>query len=147
MATLKDVLLDPAKRPGLVRDCTALVDDEVAKKSGFSGMAVKMGFKVLKGVKPGIVASVVDGLLDEWVANLEDHFTRWQADGKGASFGAFASRDAGNVAERLLAVTDARAKKVDNPLLVKTYNGLRPTAKEHVVAGVPGLGRVVDRYL
>ena len=114
MALLKDKLLDPTKRPALVRDCARLLDDEVAAKGGLSGLPIKAAFKVVKAVKPGFIEHVIDGLLDDWVHNLEGHFARWHEGGAPASFGSFVARDAGAVAEQLLAVTGARSRKGDN---------------------------------
>jgi hypothetical protein len=51
------------------------------------------------------------------------------------------------VADRLLEVTDARAKKVENRAVGAAYEKLRPSAKDHVITAVPGLGRVVDKHL
>lgn len=144
---LADKILNNPRRSDLERDCVALVEAEVDKKSGISGFAIKAGFKVVKSVKPGFLESVVQGLLPAWVDKLEDHYSRWQAAGAPGTFGAFCAKDASGVAERLLEVTDAKAKKVDNPGVGKAYATLRPSAKEHVVAAVPGLGRVVDKYV
>lgn len=147
MPTLKEKLLIPANRPRLVQDCRVLLDDEVDKKGGLSGLAIKGAFKVVKSIKPGFIESVIEGLLDEWVDKLEDHYQRHLASGSTRTFGAFAAADAGGVAEKLLEVTDARARKVDHKTVVSLYQKLRPNAKDHVVAAVPALGRVVDRYL
>lgn len=147
MATLKEKLLTPARRPTLVRDCSALVDQEVDRKSGLSGLAIKAAFKTVKAIKPGFIDHVIDGLLDEWVDKLEAHHGRWTDGGATGTFGAFCTREAASVAERLLEVTDARSRKVDNRTVASLYDRLRPNAKEHVIAAIPGLGRVVDKNL
>ncbi len=146
MATLQDQLLTAANRPKLVRDCAGLIDEEVGKKGGLSGLAIKGAFATVKAVKPGFIDSVISALLDEWVGKLEGHFVRWNDGGKVGTFGASCTRDAGGVAEKLLEVTDAKAKKAD-PKLASLYGKLRPNAKDHVVSAVPGLGRIVDKYL
>lgn len=146
MATLQETLLTPTNRPNLVRDCAKLIDEEVGKKSGFSGLAIKGAFMTVKAIKPGFIESVISTLLDEWVGKLEGHHERWIAAGKSGTFGTFCSRDPGGVAEKLLEVTDARAKKAD-PKIASLYSKLRPNAKEHVVTAIPGLGRVVDKNL
>ncbi len=146
MATLQETLLTTSNRPSLVRDCARLVDEEVGKKGGLSGLAIKGAFATVKAVKPGFIEGVISALLDEWVGKLEGHFGRWTDGGKVGSFGAACTKDAGGVAEKLLEVTDGKAKKAD-PKLATIYNKLRPNAKEHVVSAVPGLGRVVDKYL
>ncbi|MSQ83232.1 MAG: hypothetical protein EXR77_10030 [Myxococcales bacterium] len=147
MPTLSEKLLVPANRPKLIADCAGLIDEEVNKKSGLSGIFIKTAFKTVKAVKAGFIESVIDNLLDRWVDKLESHYTNWQSSGASGSFGGFCTKDSSGVAERLLEVTDERAKKVDNRTIVALYGKLRPNAKEHVAAAVPGLGRVVDRHL
>lgn len=144
--TLGEILLAPTNRPKLIRDCAGLIDEEVHKKSGLSGLAIKGAFATVKALKPGFIDGVINMLLDDWVGKLEGHFTRWVDGGKSGSFGSTCTRDAGGVAEKLLEVTDARAKKAD-PKVASLYNKLRPNAKEHVTSAVPGLGRIVDKYL
>lgn len=147
MPTLSEKLLVPANRPRLIADCARLIDDEVDKKSGLSGLVIKGAFKTVKAVKAGFIEQVIDNLLDRWVEKLDSHYQRWQAAGSTGTFGGFCATDTGGVAEKLLEVTDDRAKKVDNKTIVALYGKLRPNAKEHVVSAVPGLGRVVDKYL
>ncbi len=147
MPTLSEKLLVPANRPRLITDCARLIDEEVDKKSGLSGMVIKAAFKTVKAVKAGFIEQVIDNLLDRWVEKLDGHYQRWQSAGATGSFGGFCATDTGGVAEKLLEVTDDRAKKVDNKTIVSLYGKLRPNAKEHVVSAVPGLGRVVDKYL
>ncbi|MSP92537.1 MAG: hypothetical protein EXR79_12175 [Myxococcales bacterium] len=144
---LHDHLLTAERRPRVVSDCIHLIDEEVDRKGGLSGFALKAAFKAVKAVKPGFIAEVTDGLLPEWVEKLEAHFARWEAAGKTTSFGQFCARDAATVAERLLEVTDARARKGGHRTVLALYEKLRSGAKEHVIAAVPGLGRVVDRNI
>ena len=144
--TLREILLAAPNRPKLIRDCAGLIDEEVAKKGGLSGLAIKGAFATVKAVKPGFIDGVINALLDDWVGKLEGHFTRWTEAGKVGSFGGVCGRDAGGVAEKLLEVTDGRAGKAD-PKIASLYRKLRPNAKEHVISAVPGLGRIVDKYL
>ena len=48
MASLQESLEVDGKRPVLVRACCALIDDEVARKRGLSGLAVKGAFKAIE---------------------------------------------------------------------------------------------------
>jgi len=145
--TLSEKLITAANRPRLIADCARLIDDEVDKKSGLSGLVIKGAFKTVKAVKAGFIEQVIDNLLDRWVEKLDGHYQRWLAASAAGTFGAFCASDTAGVAEKLLEVTDDRAKKVDNKTIVALYNKLRPNAKEHVVSAVPGLGRVVDKHL
>ena len=66
MAELKDFVCSDDNRASVVRDTAQLVDEEVRAKGGFSGAAIKLGYKTVKAVKPGLIPNVVDGLLDNF---------------------------------------------------------------------------------
>ena len=53
MATLQEMLLRPDVEPQVVSDTLALVDSELASKSGLSGTAVKIAFKAITSLAPG----------------------------------------------------------------------------------------------
>jgi hypothetical protein len=50
------------------------------------------------------------------------------------------------VSEALLAITDGRAQRAKNQAVKGTYEKLRPTAKKHVEAAVPRIGRLVAKH-
>lgn len=141
---LKDLLGDPSKRADVVRDCVDLIDLEVKDKSGLSGMAIKAGYAVVKGVKPSFVSESVDHLLDSFAEKLDAVYQEAKTDGKPVAkhFEASASR----VADALLEITDAKAKKSKYAAIVKTYEKLRGSAKQNVEAAVPRLGALVAKY-
>lgn len=147
MTTLKDTLLTPEKRPRLVEDTARLVDSEVSAKSGISGLAIKAGYKTINAIKPTLVKDAVDNLLDRFVEKLEPFYTQWNEGGRNGSFGNFLNSRTREVANALLAVTDDRAKNVDNKTIKKTYEKLRPQGEKNVEQAVPGLGRTLDRHL
>lgn len=147
MSTLKDILCAPEKRPQVVRDAARLVETEVDSKSGLSGIAIKTAFKAVSKVKPGLVAEVVDSLLERFVEQLEPFHKEWVDGGKKESFEGFITARKSKVANALLGVTDARARQVHNQTLKKSYEALRPQGEKHVEAAVPGLGRALGRYL
>lgn len=146
MTTLKDIVSSD-KRPAIVRDAVNLVDSEVASKSGISGMAIKAGYKAVKAIKPTLVQDAVDNLLDKFVDKLEPFFSAWNDGGRSGSFDAYLNGRQKEVANALLSVTDERAKSVDNKTVRKTYEKLRPQGEKNVIAAVPGLGRVLTKYI
>src|SRR4051794_8591208 len=81
MDSLKETLLDAAKRDGVIDDCLTLIDQEVAGKGGLTGLAVKGAYAVVKKIKPGFVREVVVGLLPDFVARLEPYYRDWRKDG------------------------------------------------------------------
>ena len=51
------------------------------------------------------------------------------------------------MSEALLGVTDVRAQRSTNRALKSLYSKLRPKAKEHVKAALPGVGRTLEPYV
>ena len=148
MATLMERLGGDAKRPQLLDACCRLIDQEVARKSGFRGLAVKGGFKAIKKIKPGIIRGVLDSLFDEFIEKLEPYFVEYEADPSLAStFGAHISSKRRQVANSLLGVTDARARVSKMAVAKKLYHKLRPSAEGHVQDAIPGMAQVLDRNL
>ena len=144
MAMLKDLLGDPQNRSRVIHDCVDLIDAEVKDKGGLSGMAIKAGYAVVNGIKPTFVAEAVDHLLDEFSAALDP--TYQAAKSAGRPVAAYFVEQKSQVADALLAITDAKSKRAKTPAVVKTYEKLRGTAKQHVEAAVPRLGKLVEKY-
>jgi hypothetical protein len=141
---LNDVLNDETKRASIVGDVCRLVDDEVAKQRGISGVAVKAGYKLVQGVKPGFVRRVVEALLPEFAQALEP--IRQQAVAEGESVDSYFAAHAPEVAEALLAVTDGRAEGSEHTSVKGAYGKLRGSARKNVERAVPGLGRIIESY-
>lgn len=146
MSTLVDKLTAPEVRPKVVSACVDLVDREVDGKGGLSGMAIKAGYKVVKALKPGFVTSVVDTLLPEFAEALAPIHAR-EATAGPDSFVRYVEGHGEEVADALLQVTDARAGKAKNATVKKTYERLRPSAKQNVIAAVPNLAATLRPFL
>jgi hypothetical protein len=146
MSSLTELLLQPAKRPLVVEGCAQLIDDEVAAKGGFSGLAVKGAFMVVKKIKPGILREVVDRLLDESVSKLEPFYKTYVQAG-GGNLQLFMQQHSETIASSLLEVADRRAAESTNRVLKGAYDKLRPAGAKHVEAAIPGLARLLGRHL
>ncbi|CAN0556736.1 unnamed protein product, partial [Laminaria digitata] len=146
VTSLKEIVSSD-QRPAIIRDAVNLVDSEVSSKSGLSGMAIKAGYKAVKTVKPTLIQDAVNNLLDKFVEKLEPFFTAWVDGGKSGTFDAHLSGQKNAVANALLSVTDERARSVDNKTIRKTYEKLRPQGEKNVEAAVPGLGRLLQKYV
>ena len=144
MPTLKEIMLIPGNRPKVVADCGTLVQEEVDSKGGLSGLAIKAAYAVVKAVKPGFISEALDGMLDDFVERLEPFWADAQA--KNEPVGALMNARAGEVADSLLAISDARAARAKNQGVKKAYEKLRPTGKKNVEAAVPRLGRLIAKY-
>jgi hypothetical protein len=143
--TLKEILLDSSRRPTVVEDLKTLIDEEVDAKSGVSGTVIKTGYAAVKKIKPGIIGSAVDSLLDDFTNALEPIYADFRAAG-GGEFGSYLPTRADDASNALLAVTDARAEKSSRESIKKVYDKLRPKGKENVEAALPRLGKLIDKH-
>jgi hypothetical protein len=142
--SLREVVNDPAKKPALVKDCTTLVDEEVAAKSGLSGLAVKAGYAAVKGIKPGFIAEVVDKLLKDFADQLDPIWAEGVAKGKPVDH--FTSNKA-RVADALLSITDAKSKNAKSSTVRGAYDKLRGSAKKNVEEAVPRLAKLLEKHV
>ena len=144
--SLKDHLAQPGKREQIIKDATKVLDAEVSDKRGLSGVAVKAGFKVVRGLQPGFVPNAIDALLDDFITQIEPFYDAWKG---GASTGSLKEHFVAQgpaVADALLKITDDRAAKSPHRTLVKTYGRLRPMGKDHVVTAMPRVGALIERH-
>jgi hypothetical protein len=144
MTSLTNSLKDEATMTQAVKDCCSLIDHEVDKKSGLSGMAIKAGYKSMKGIKPGFIENVIHGLLPEFAKVLDP--IQQEAIEKGEPVPAYFEAHASRVADALLAITDAKAERSSNKVVKGAYGKLRGMAKSNVEAAVPGLAALTVRH-
>jgi len=146
MASLRDILLQDGVRPTVVREIAALLDDEVARKTGVGGMAIKAAFKTVKTIKVSFLPAVVDALLEEWLDAMEPEYQDFLRQG-GGDFQSFSRGREAEMAEALLSVTDRRAEVSVHRSAASLYKKLRPSASAHVASAVPALTGIVARQL
>ena len=144
MASLEEVLNDPARKDSVVQDCMGIIDAEVSDKGGLSGLAIKGGYKAVQGVKPGFVQKVVRDLLPEFATAIDPVYQ--EAVEAGGSIERHLVAQKSRVADALLGITDAKAERSTNKLVRKTYEKLRGTAKKNVEAAVPRLGGLIEKH-
>jgi hypothetical protein len=143
MATLKEILTRPGTRPQVIADCERLIEEEVSSK-GLGGLILKPAYALVKAVKPGFIPEVIDHMLDDFADRLDP--TYQAAVAKNEPVSAYFSSRTNEVAEALLAITDARAARAKNQMIKGAYDKLRGSAKKHVEAAVPRIGRLVAKH-
>jgi hypothetical protein len=136
-------LADSNKRAKVVEDCCVMIDEQLASKSGISGLAIKAAFAALKGIKPGYIPHVVDLLLPECLDALDP---LWHEGVQTGDPLAHLQVKRAQAAEALLGITDERVKASQRNIVRGTYDKLRKSAKEHVEAAVPDLAKVIDKF-
>ena len=144
MPKLPEILNSPEKKESVIDDCGALIDAEVADKGGISGLALKAGYGVVKGIKPGFIRHVISDLLPEFAEAL-DPFYQEATEQKKAPREHFVANSS-RVADALLSITDSRAKTAKSSVVRSTYDKLRGTAKKNVEQALPRLGDLVAKH-
>jgi hypothetical protein len=143
MSTLNELLAQPGTRTQVVADCEKLIEEEVGSK-GLMGIPIKAAYAIVKAVKPGFVPEVIDHMLDDFSSRLDPLYQ--QAKARNEPVSAHFSSRPGEVAEALLAITDARAQRAKNQAIKGAYEKLRGSAKKHVEAAVPRIGRLIEKH-
>lgn len=144
MESLNDILMKDGVREQVIADGVILIDEEVAAKSGISGMAIKGGYKFVKKLKKGFVEEALDSLIDEFIEQLDPFF---QEHGSVEGFDQFMVKHKARIADGLLGVTDARRDRTDHASLRKAYDKLRPMAQSNVEQAIPRLSKLVQKFL
>ncbi len=144
-ATLEEILLTPENRPKVLADCQALIDQEVAGKSGVSGAAIKLAYKTATAFAPGYFRSTLEKMLPRIADKLEPYWADFGTSG-GSEFGDYLSKRGSEVSEDLLSMTDGVAATSHRPAIVKAYRAVRGTAAKNVEAALPRVGELVMKY-
>ena len=143
MTALRAKLLRVENRPALISACEQLIEDEVSSKSGLAGLAIKTAFKTVKKLRAGIIRELVDAMLDEFVNSLEGVYADYLAADSGQII-KYVEHHAETVADSLLGITDGRAERSTNGVLVKAYKTLRPQGKKQVIKSMPRIGAMLQ---
>lgn len=144
MPSLEDTFASADTKKTVIADCLVILDQEVADKKGIGGLAIKAGFKAVKGIRPGFIEGVVHDLVPEFAKALDPMYQ--DALGNGKDVGRYFVDNSADAADALLAITDKKAVKSTNKLVKTTYNKLRGQAKKNVEAAMPRLGKLIEKH-
>ena len=144
-ATLEQMLLTPEVQPRVVADCMALVEHELASKSGVSGVAVKVAYKAVTTFAPGYYKDTIESMLPDMADKLQPFWADFQASG-GADFGDYLAKRNDEVGPAMLAVTDHMASISKRAVIIKAYQAVRGGAGKHIEAALPSLGAMIQKY-
>ena len=144
-ATLQEILLAPETRPKVAKDCYALIQQEMADKSGISAAAVKLAYKTASTFAPGHIQHMIDTLIPGMADQLQPFWADFNASG-GSEFGDYLAKHGDAASEAMLKVTDARAKASNRAVIYRAYGTVRGGAAKHVQAALPRVGDLVMKY-
>lgn len=132
----------------VVQDTVTLIDEEVQRKSGLSGMAIKGGYAAVKKLKSGrMIDKAVEILLDDFTGALSPLYDSYRAQEQHKSFATYLGLHETTATQALLQITDDRIQQAENRLIISTYKKLRTQAERHVTEALPGVGRMIDRHV
>ncbi len=140
---LSDGLLDPNKKKMVVAECTNLLDVQVAKMQGISGIALKAGYTAVKGLAPNYCAEAIERLLPESLTAIDPIWSEGVQTGDPVGH---LSHNSDRTADALLNITDVKIEKSKNTTVRGVYSKLRKSAKKHVEEAVPNLAKIIDNY-
>ncbi|MET0418197.1 MAG: hypothetical protein ABW022_19465 [Actinoplanes sp.] len=144
-SNLSDILQTPGAQQKLSADAQALVEQELAEKSGVSAAAVKLAYKAVTAFAPGYYAQTVEEMIPAMLEQLQPYWADFQVAG-GGTFGDYLVKRQDEVTESLLRVTDDMGRASERAAVVKAYNTVRGGAAKHIQAALPNLGALVEKY-
>jgi hypothetical protein len=148
MKSLKEIIADPNVSQSVLADGLRVLDEEIAKRSGIGGMAIKGAYKVVKSVQGGrTLRKGIEVLMPEFIEKLDPYYKRYTEEGKGKTWEEYLRPHYATLADELLAVTDRKIQGTDNRAVRGAYDKLRPKARKEVVASLPALARMMERYI
>ena len=107
-------------------------------------MAIRSAYRVLTGIRPGMVPSAVDGLLDPFADQLDPFYQQHLTTGEPLADILSAQRT--SMAEALLSITDDRAERTSQATLRRAYQRVRGSARGYVEAAAPGIAALIDAH-
>ncbi|MGH8505312.1 MAG: DUF6918 family protein [Stenotrophobium sp.] len=146
MDTLTDILWVPAHKGALITGCVQLIESRIASRGGLKGMALKTGLSMLKARKPGILERATAKLLPDFIAALDPLYQQCVSGGN-QNFPLFLQLHAPRATQALLTVADRRVAASDSHSTKATYAKLRGSAETEVLAGIPGLAKLIGQHL
>ena len=145
VSNLLELSENPATKEAIVKDAQALVESELAGKSGISAGAVKLAYKAVTSFAPGYYVETLNIMVPSMLEQLQPFWTDYQVAG-GGSFGEYLVKRQDEVTPALLLVTDDMANASEKAVVVKAYKTVRGGAAKHIEAALPALGGLVEKY-
>lgn len=141
---LKDQIESEEKKASIAADCAQLIDEQVATKTGLSGLAIKTAYRAFKGIGSGYIPRALQNLVPQALDALDPMWT------KGLQVGdpvGHLSQNSSETADVLLGVTDAKLAHAKNKIVIATYKRVRKSVKGDVEEAVPGLAKILGDYV
>jgi hypothetical protein len=140
---LSDQFKDDEKKASIATDCAKLMDEQVAAKTGLSGLAIKTAYRALKGIGSGYIPRAICNLLPQALEALDPLWTEGLQAGDPVEH---LTHNSAMAADVLLGVTDRKISNAKNKIVIATYNKVRKSVKGDVEEAIPSLARILDHH-
>lgn len=148
MKSLKEIMEDPSVSQSVLQDGLRVLDEEISRRSGIGGLAIKGAYKISKSVQGGrTLEKALHILIPEFINKLDPYYARFQEEGDGKTWEEYLHPYYGIIADELLAVTDQKIQGTDNRAIRGAYDKLRPKARKEVIRSLPALTHMMERYI
>lgn len=144
MGLRDQVVKDEDTQANIAADCAKLMDEQVATKSGISGLAMKTAYRALKGIGPGYIPRALNSLVPQALDALDP---MWAAGLQAGDPVEHLSQHSAETADVLLGVTDKKLDNATNKIVIATYKKVRKSVKGDVEEAVPGLAKILINYV
>lgn len=121
--------------------CVKLMDEQVAAKTGLSGLALKTAYGIVKGIGPSYIPGALERLLPEAFAALDSLWDEGIQVGNPVDH---LSQNRSRAADLLLSITDTRIERSNNGIVRASYQKFRKSVKSDVEEAVPGLAAIIE---
>ena len=111
MPSLNELLNTPERRPQVLAACAELVEDELNRAKGMSGIALRTAFGVIQALDKEFVRKALDKLFDDFIGRLEPFWSQTTPSNVEQDW----SRKAPDVADALLGAADAKSGPREKP--------------------------------
>ena len=143
--TLSQILLADDKRQDVNRQFAQVIEDFVSRRGGLKGLGMRTGLKMLKAARPGIVDRATEKMLPDFLEALEPLHKEFVKSG-GGDFAAFLQDHENAAVAALIQVADTKAANASDTVK-GYYSKFRHGSEGEVKALVPGLGKLIQKYL
>lgn len=147
MKTLADILGAPQHEQAVIADVTQLIETQVARRSGLTGMSLRTALGLARAARPDLLPRAVRRLLPDFARALEPLYQAFRQNREDRDFSVFLQKHTSEAVAALLTVADQRAAQASSGALQKTYARLRPMAEREVTAAIEPLSKLIRGYL
>ncbi len=146
MHTLSSILLSAPHSNGLVNELAATLESHLARKTGLSGMAMKLGFNTLKAARPDVSRRAAEVLLPDVARALDPLYAEFLQGGH-PDFAAFLTANNHRATALTVTAIDTRMRQINNTAAQSIYRRFSGSAAAELQKLLPACAQVLARHL